>query len=230
MTLEGADRIVAAAKEAIAMFDRFTLFLSGGSTPKPLYQLLAGEDYADQIQWSKVEVFFCDERCVPADHKDSNYRMIAEALLTKVPLPRDNIYRMKGELEPNDAAKEYGLMLKEKFADSGPDYLLLGMGEDGHTASLFPGTAVLEEKKHRCMAQFVENSTTGESWRITLTAPFINTARDILVMTAGVNKAPALQQVLEGVRNPRKYPLQLIEPAQGHMTYLIDVKAAGMEE
>lgn len=227
---EGAQRIVDAAREAIDLFDSFTLFLSGGSTPKPMYELLASDDYADQIAWQKVQMFIVDERCVPQDHADSNYRMIAEALLTKVPLPRDNIYRMKGEIDPNEAAKEYGLMLKEKFNEFGPDMIILGMGADGHTASLFPNSTAVDEIKHRCVAHYVENSTTGQSWRITLTAPFINTAKQIVVVAAGANKAAALQQVLEGDRNPKKYPLQLIEPLNGQMTYLIDVQAAGMDE
>lgn len=230
IAIEGADRIVKAAQEAIELYDHFSLFLSGGSTPKPLYQLLATEDFSDQMHWPKVEVFFCDERCVPQDHPDSNYRMIAEALLTKVPLPLNNIHRIKTELEPEEAAKDYGLLLKEKFDEFGPDYVLLGMGEDGHTASLFPGTPALDEIKHRCVAQLVENSTTGESWRITVTAPFINTAKDIAVLTAGANKSAALHQVLEGPRNPRKYPLQLIEPVHGRMAYLVDVHAAGMDK
>lgn len=228
IAMEAADRIVKAAKESIELFDRFSLFLSGGSTPKPLYELLASDDYADAITWPKVEVFMVDERCVPPDHNDSNYKMIAEALLTKVSLPRDNIYRMKGEIEPNEAAKAYGLMLKEKFAEYGPDFMLLGMGSDGHTASLFPHSEAVKETHHRCVAHYVENSTTGKSWRVTLTAPFINSARDILVLTAGANKSKALQEVLEGPEDPDRLPLQLIKPVHGRMTYLVDIAAAGM--
>jgi len=230
MIAEAADRIIQAASESVDLFDRFSLFLSGGSTPKPLYELLASEDFSDVIPWNKVEVFFADERCVPPDHPDSNFRMIAETLLTKVPLPRDNIYRMKGEIDPNAAAREYGVMLKEKFSETGPDFMLLGMGSDGHTASLFPHSEALGEKKHRCVAQFVENSTTGKSWRITLTAPFINSARDVLVLVAGEEKAKPLQQVLEGPPDPDRLPLQLIQPENGRMAYLIDVAAAGMNE
>src|SRR5205085_1753455 len=119
-------------------FDEFSLVLSGGSTPKALYELLASEDYRDQINWAKVKIFFGDERCVPPDDEQSNYRMARLALLSEVPIPGDNIYRIRGEIEPEPAAMEYGKLLKEQFADGGPDLVLLGMGDDGHTASLFP--------------------------------------------------------------------------------------------
>lgn len=230
IAMEAADRIVNCARESVELFDRFTLFLSGGSTPKPLYELLATDDFADAMPWAKTQVFLVDERCVPPDHAESNYGMISENLLSKVPLPRDNIYRMKGEIEPEAAAKEYGKMLQEHFAEYGPDFILLGMGSDGHTASLFPHSEALDEPKHRCVAHYVENSTTGKSWRITLTPPFINTARDVLVLVAGENKAKVLQEVLEGPRDPKRLPMQLIGPEHGRMTYLIDVLAAGMAD
>src|SRR5690349_13219010 len=138
--------------------------------------------------------------------------MARETLLSKVPLPGDNIYRMRGEIEPEEAAKEYGLMLKEKFGDGGIDLMLLGLGEDGHTASLFPHTPALHKTKHRCVAQLVEHSTTGRSWRLTLTPPFINQSRQILVLVSGENKSRAMQEVLEGPRDPDRLPMQLIEP------------------
>ena len=245
IAVEAAERIARAAEEAIALSDRFTLGLAGGSTPKALYEVLA-EGYRDAIDWARVEVFFGDERCVPPDHEQSNYRMAHASLLSKVPIPGDNIYRMRGEIEPEAAAKEYGLMLKEKFPstssgqahsmgsgqviDAGLDLLLLGMGEDGHTASLFPGTAAVGEMHHRCVANFAENSTTGRSWRITLTAPFINRSREVLILVAGAGKAKVLAEVLEGPRVPERLPIQLVEPASGKLSWLIDVAAAGMQE
>jgi 6-phosphogluconolactonase len=225
-----ADRIVALADAAIKSGRRFSIALSGGSTPKKLYELLASEPYRHRIDWTGVEVFFGDERCVPADHPDSNYRMARDALLSKVPIPGDNVYRMRGEINPEEAAKEYGLMLKEKFGDGGMDLILLGMGDDGHTASLFPGTAAVTETHHRVVANYAEHSTTGKSWRLTLTAPFINQARDILVLVAGSGKAKRLAEVLEGPRDPARLPIQLIEPIQGKILWLIDAAAAGMEE
>jgi len=234
---EAAERIVRAAEEAIALAGRFRIALSGGSTPKLLFELLASDAYRDRIDWTNVEVFFADERCVPPDHVESNDRLARETLLSKVKIPGDNIYRMRGEVEPpNEAAKEYGQMLKEKFGGpsieegDGLDMILLGMGEDGHTASLFPGTAAVNETKHRCVANYVEHSTTGKSWRLTLTAPFINRSRDVLILVAGASKAKTLDAVLVGPRDPQRLPIQLIQPTNGKLAWLIDAGAAGMAE
>ena len=177
------------------------------------------------FDWSKVHIFFGDERCVPPDHADSNFRMAHEALLSKVPIPPENIHRMRGEIEPNASAKEYGQMLKDQFGDGGLDLVLLGMGDDGHTASLFPHTEALKETKHRCVAHFVEHSTTGKSWRITLTAPFINRAAEVLILIAGASKAARLQEVWHGPKDPDRLPIQLIQPL-GKLLWIID-KAAG---
>ncbi len=228
---EAAERVAAAAERAIAASGRFSIALSGGSTPKALYGLLAAEPYRSRIDWSKVHVLFGDERAVPPDHKDSNYRMAAEALLTKVPIPGDNVYRMKGELAEriDEAAKEYGLMLKEEFP-LGLDVILLGMGGDGHTASIFPHTKAVAEKEHRVIGYFAENSSTGKSWRITMTAPFINEAREILVLLAGADKAKRLAEVLEGPEEPERLPMQLIKPLHGKLNWIIDVAAAAMDE
>ncbi len=224
---DAAERIVAAFREAIDSFDEFSLVLSGGSTPKALYELLATDPYREQIDWTKVRIFFGDERCVPPDHADSNYRMARISLLSEVPIPGDNVYRMRGEIDPNEAAIEYGKLLKAKFGDAGPDLVLLGMGEDGHTASLFPGTEALKETHHRCVSNFVPKLN---AWRITLTAPFINRARQVIILTAGANKAQRLSEVLEGPKDPNRLPIQLIDPAPGKLTWLVDVAAAGMAE
>src|SRR4051812_36860761 len=223
---DAARRIAEAAEASIKLRDRFSLALSGGSTPKLLHQVLAAK-YRDAIDWLKVEIFFGDERCVPPDHPESNYRMVAETLLSKVPIPGANVYRMRGEADPNEAAKEYGLMLKEKFGDGGLDLIYLGMGGDGHTASLFPNTAALHETKHRCVANHVPQLNT---WRITLTAPFINRAQQVIVMVTGADKAKRLSEVLEGPRDPERLPIQLIQPASEKISWLIDVGAAAMNE
>jgi len=221
-----ADLIVEAARDAIDARGAFTLGLSGGSTPRTLYRLLAGDEYRNRIDWPHVEIFFGDERCVPPDHSDSNYRMANEELLSKVPLDPAHIHRMRGEIDPQEAAKEYGLMLKRRFGDDGGlDLLLLGMGDDGHTASLFPGTPALSETKHRCVANFVPKFNT---WRITLTVPFINRAGEILVLASGASKANVVQQVLEGEDKPGQYPIQLISPASGKLIWLLDLATAGM--
>jgi 6-phosphogluconolactonase len=222
---EAAECVIAAANRAADEGRTFSIALSGGSTPKALFELLATEPYRSRVDWAKVEVFFGDERTVPPDHKDSNYRMAREALLSKVPIPGDNVYRMAGERDPNAAAREYGQMLKEKFGDGGIDLVLLGMGDDGHTASLFPETEALDETKHRCVANFVPKLNT---WRLTLTAPFINRSAQVIVLVSGASKAQRLQEVLEGPPDPRRLPVQLIKPASGRLTWLVDAAAAGM--
>ncbi len=226
---EAAERIVFLSEEAIESRGRFSIALSGGSTPKALYTLLASPEFVTRLDWPAIDLFFGDERCVPQDHKDSNYRMAHETLISKVPVPLDNVYRMRGEIDPNEAAKEYGLMLKERFGDGGMDLVLLGMGDDGHTLSLFPGTKAVTETEHRVVANYAENSTTGKSWRITLTAPFVNRSRNVIVMLAGANKADRVKEVLEGPRDPERLPIQLIQPV-GKMTWLLDAGAAGMHE
>ncbi len=234
---EAAERIARMAVESIALDGQFSIALSGGSTPKTLYEVLASEPYRSRIDWTKVEVFFGDERCVPPDHPESNYRMAREALLSKVPIPGDNIYRMRGEIDPEEAAVEYGQMLKEKFPSTGSgqawegglNLVLLGMGDDGHTASLFPGTKAVSETNHRVVANYAEHSTTGKSWRITMTAPFINRSRNVLILVVGAGKAQRLRDVLEGTRDPQRFPIQLIAPDSGRLTWLLDASAAEME-
>ena len=223
-----AEMIVDAARAAIDERGAFSLVLSGGSTPKLLHQLLADPagPFRDRIDWSKVEIYFGDERAVPPDHADSNYKMAQETLLSRVPIQPQNVHRMRGEIEPEAAAIEYGKMLKARFGDGGPDVTLLGMGDDGHTASLFPHTPAVDETHHRTVAQFVEKSTTGPSWRITMTAPFINRSRLVAAMVTGAGKASRLKEVLHGPRDPRRLPIQLIAPAPGRMIWLVD-RAAG---
>jgi len=222
---EAAERVTRAAADAVAAAGRFSIALAGGSTPKALYELLATDAYRNRIDWANVEVYFGDERTVPPDHPDSNYRMAREALLAKVPVPESNVHRMRGEIDPEQAAKEYGQLLKDRFGDSGPDMVLLGMGDDGHTASLFPGTPALHEPKHRCVANPVPKLNTT---RLTMTAPFINRAADVILLVTGASKAARLAEVLEGPRDPDRLPVQLIQPTTGRLAWLVDVAATGM--
>ena len=220
-----ADRIVAAAAAKLADNQHtFSIALSGGGTPKRLFELLATDAYRSRLNWCKVEVYWGDERCVPPDHPDSNYRMAHEAMLSHLPIPECNIHRMRGELDPHQAAVEYGQLLKGKFQDGGCDLVLLGMGPDGHTASLFPGTAALDEIKHRCVANHVPQLDT---WRLTMTYPFLNRSAAVLVLVEGEKKADRLRQVLEGPPDPHQLPIQGIRP-DGVLTWLIDAAAAGM--
>jgi 6-phosphogluconolactonase len=220
---EAARRIIVAAEARLADNQHFfSLFLSGGNTPRSLYELLAAEPYRSQLNWSKVEIYFGDERCVPPDHPDSNYLMAHTTMLSKLPIPEPNIHRMRGELSPEAAAIEYGQLLQSKFHDAGPDMVLLGMGPDGHTASLFPGTAALKEPHHRCVANFVPKLN---SWRVTLTYPFLNKFKSVLILIDGSDKAEILKEVLEGPRDPDCLPIQGIEPS-GQLTWLLDTTAA----
>lgn len=225
LAVEAAERFTQMAEQSIQQHGRFTVALSGGHTPEKMFQLLAQEPYRSRVQWEKVEILFSDERCVSPDSSDSNFRMANESLIKKVPVPGDNIYRMRGEIDPNEAAIEYGQMLKEKFGDGGLDLILLGMGPDGHTASLFPGTQALSETKHRCVANFVPKFN---AWRITLTAPFINRGATVMFLVTGKDKAGPVSQVLEGAGAPERLPSQLIRPEPGNLVWLLDAEAAGM--
>ena len=224
---EAADRIVEQSREAIAFQSHFSIALSGGSTPKVLFSLLAGDEYRSRIDWTKVHIYFGDERCVPPDSPDSNYRMARETLLDHAPIPPANVHRIRGEIDPEAAAKEYGQLLEKNFGDGGLDLTLLGMGPDGHTASLFPGTAALHETEHRCVANWVEKMNT---WRITMSAPFLNRSRQVMILVSGASKARRLHEVLEGPRDPDRLPIQMINPESGKLTWIVDVEAAGMQE
>jgi 6-phosphogluconolactonase len=226
LAVEAAQRLVEIAHDAIRLSGTFTLTLSGGSTPKALYELLAGDFYRKQVEWEHVEIFFGDERSVPPVDPQSNYHTAWEAMLSKLPIPPENIHRMRGEIDPNEAAIEYGRMLKERFGeDGGPDLVLLGMGDDGHTASLFPDTEALKESRHRCVANFVPKLNT---WRITMTVPFLKRARVVMMLVAGKSKAAVVQEGFES--GAVKYPVQMIDPINGKIFWLLDVDAAGMAE
>ncbi len=237
MVEEAARRIVATAAKCERDGDLFSLFLSGGSTPKALYELLAEDAWKSQIDWRNVELYFGDERCVPPDSLDSNYRMANEAMISRVPIPVGQVYRMKGEGDPEEAAKSYGQMLKEHFGDEGPDIMLLGMGGDGHTASLFPGTPAVSETQHRVVANRIPDDYSliaipkGTHWRITTTFPFINRSREILILCAGKDKAARVAEVLGGPSDPARLPIQQVDPspAGGTVTWLLDSGAAGMD-
>jgi 6-phosphogluconolactonase len=231
---EGAARFAALAKAAIAQNGRFTVALSGGTTPRDLFQILAALPYHDSLDWSKVYIFFGDERTVPPGDPDSNFRMADETLLSQVPIPPENIFRMRGEAPPAEAAAEYARQLRDFFhlsqaGGASPEsyprlvLVLLGMGPDGHTASLFPGTAALQERSKPVTHNFVPKLNTN---RLTLTAPAINRAANIIFLVAGDSKAPALKEVLEGEYQPQVYPSQLIRPSQGQLIFLVDQAAA----
>jgi len=222
-----AQIIVAAAQSAADDGRRFSIALSGGSTPKCLYELLSNDPWYDRFDWSRWDVYFGDERCVPPTHADSNYRMARQTLLDHVPITAEHVFRIKTELDPQQAADNYDQLLRQHFADTSPDVVLLGMGEDGHTASLFPHTQALKETARCAVANFVPQL---DQWRITVSAEFINRARLVLILVSGQNKAQRVAQVLEGAENPDELPIQLIQPLDGQLLWLMDADAAGMND
>jgi 6-phosphogluconolactonase len=227
LAVAAAERIIEMSDDAKGRHESFSIALSGGNTPKTLFELLATDEYSERIDWNHWEIYWGDERCVPPNDPESNFGMAARALLDHVPIPPQNIHRMKGELDPQKAAIEYGQLLKEKFGDGGMNLILLGMGDDGHTASLFPHTEALKETKHRCVANFVPKMNV---WRITMSAPFINRAQEVIEMVAGASKAARLEEVLHGPPKPDDFPVQMIDPVDGQMIWLLDAAAAGMLE
>jgi 6-phosphogluconolactonase len=226
-----ADFIADQASLAIAERGRFTLALSGGNTPKPVYARLATPEYRDRLDWSKVLIFFGDERCVPPDAPQSNYLMVRTTLLDQVPLPPENIYRIRGEDPPQKAAADYTDALQNTFGgdqvagppSAGFDLILLGMGDNGHTASLFPGLPAVTETLRWVMALYVE---VAGMWRVTLTPVVINAARQVAFLVSGAHKADMLQRVLEGPYQPVVLPSQIIKPASGDLQWLVDEPAA----
>jgi 6-phosphogluconolactonase len=225
---EAAARDFAArAEEAIDALGRFAVVLAGGSTPKATHEALA-RDYSGRLDWGRVHVFFGDERTVPPDHEDSNYRMAHEALLSRVPV--GSVHRMRGELPPAEAAAAYEEELREFFGPDGVpafDLILLGLGEDGHTASLFPETSALDVTDRWVVANPVLKL---EATRLTLTIPVINAARAVAFLVAGEGKAKALKEILEGDADPREYPAKFIRPEGGDLTWMVDRAAAGSLE
>ena len=215
---------------AVAARGKARIALSGGSTPKTTFALLGNpaEPYRAQIPWDKLELYWVDERCVPPDQPDSNFRMTREALLDKVPLPPAQIFRIQGELDPEEAASRYEFDIRRSFRLEGGelpvfDLVVLGLGPDGHTASLFPHTEGLHEIMRIAIANHVVQK---ETWRVTLTWSVINRARDVVFLIAGADKGEALHQVLLGPYDPATYPAQLIQPASGRLLMFLD-SAAG---
>jgi 6-phosphogluconolactonase len=219
------------ARESIAQRGVFTLALSGGSTPKKLYGLLANNPEFRDFPWNETQLFFGDERHVPPDHQDSNYLMTKNTLLTSGHVPESHLHRVRAELpEASDTAAQYEAELRAFFSEDKClqgfprfDAVLLGMGPDGHTASLFPGSKGLEETKRWVIANWVEKFKTD---RITFTFPVLNAARNVLLLVAGADKTDMLHEVLVSKRTQAAYPVQRIVPVDGAKIWLLDEAAA----
>jgi 6-phosphogluconolactonase len=220
-----ADLLVMQANLAVAARGRFSVALSGGATPRRTYELLAAPSFKDQAPWDRVHVFWGDERCVPLNDPRSNARMAQDAWLDHVPIPRDQIHPMSCAGDPAAGARQYEAQVRKFFAGRPPrlDLVLLGLGDDGHTASLFPGTPALEEREGWAAAVYLGKQNLD---RVTLTAPLINQAAMVVFLVAGKSKAGVLQEVLHGPRDPGRLPAQLIQPQTGELLWLVDLAAA----
>jgi 6-phosphogluconolactonase len=226
---KAAAQFIELANAAIPLAGKFSVALSGGSTPKAMYSLLASPDYKDRVDWQRAHFFWGDERCVAPDHAESNFRMVREALLGKIPVPEKNIHRLAGEKEPDQAAADYEGELRHFFA-LGPgqlprfDLILLGLGEEGHTASLFPGSTALAEQKHLVATTYVEKL---KAYRLTLTLPVINNAAQVSFLIAGASKSAIVKNLLGANAQSLDYPAGRVQPLNGQLTWFITRDAAG---
>jgi 6-phosphogluconolactonase len=222
-----AEAFVQLATKLVAEKGRFTVALAGGNTPRAIYQLLA-TDYREHISWPQVHLFWGDERYVPMNDPNSNYRMVLESLLDHIPIAAENVHRMPAEfIQPGEAAQRHEQTLRDFFGVSLPrfDLILLGLGKDAHCASLFPESPALQERARLVVAA---ESPQPPKTRLTLTFPVINHAAHIYFFVAGEDKAPALQATLQGRRDWQKFPAQAVQPVNGQVIWWVDEKAASL--
>ncbi|MEA2688177.1 MAG: 6-phosphogluconolactonase [Candidatus Eremiobacteraeota bacterium] len=219
-----ADHIVTVLSAALVERDFVHIALAGGSTPRAVNGLLVALPRRSKVDWSRVVFWFGDERCVPPDNKDSNYRMNRETLLDPLNVARGQVHRMRGEDDPTAAAADYDIVLRREVGERPRlDLVLLGMGPDGHTASLFPGTVAGMDNDKHCIAHYVPQL---DKWRMTLTPRAINAARNVAITAGGAEKADALRGVLEGPRQTDVYPAQVVSPHEGELYWFVDEAAA----
>jgi 6-phosphogluconolactonase len=230
MAMASARHFATKVEQAVAARGVARVAISGGSTPQAAFKLLAdpSQPFVATVPWDKLFLYWVDERCVPPDHPDSNYGVARELLLSKVPIPEANVFRMEGELNPEEAANRYESYLRNSMKLEGAespafDLLSLGMGDDGHTASLFPHTQAIDEIGRLCVANRVPQKDT---WRLTLTWPVINQAKEVAFEIGGATKTNVLAEVLTGPRDVERLPSQLIRPSNGKLLFLLDEAAA----
>jgi len=229
LTLAVAEAFVRAAEQAVAARGRFLVALAGGGTPQALHELLARPPYRDRLPWAHMSIFWGDERCVPPDHAESNYHQAQRALLDKVPVPVETVHRVRGEWQPGAAAEDYVEQLRE-VAEPGRtwprfDWIFLGLGGDGHTASLFPGSPLPTPQDAAAIA--VTGDYQGRpAQRVTLTPKVFNSARAVAFLVTGQNKAGTVAATLTGQRDPLRWPAQRIDPDSGILTWWLDADAA----
>lgn len=219
-----AERMVNCIVQAIQKNGVCNIALSGGNTPGGVFSLLASDSNRDQVDWDRLHVFWGDERMVPPEHNDSNFRMARETLLDHIKIPDENVHRMRGEIAPEAAAIEYAELLHNHFKGSFPcfDVILLGLGEDGHTASLFPETDAVGECEKHAVAVFVPKLN---SWRVTLTFPVINAAREVLFLVSGKSKSDMIQRIMSIKQPDKKIPATMVNPQNGELHWMLDSEA-----
>lgn len=221
-----ADLFIDAGQTALADRGVFRVALSGGNTPRRAYELLAQEPRSLALPWKDVFIYFGDERCVPPEDEQSNYRMASKAFLDKVPIPHANVHRIRGEADPGMAANNYASIIRTDLQDPPHfDLVLLGLGPDGHTASLFPGSPPDLHDSVLVRAVYAESQA---MWRVTMTPKLINLGRTVAFAVEGAEKADILAKVLEGPVDTTKYPAQIVNPSSGRLLWLVDELAAGM--
>ncbi len=223
-----AERIAFLIRETLNSQEQFNMALSGGSTPRKLYEVLANPPYRFELPWAKVHLFWGDERCVPPEHADSNYRMAYEALIKKIDIPKTNIHRMPAEAkDPRQGAMAYEQTLAKHFKTSNTppslDLILLGLGNDGHTASLFPETPALKETKQWVVANPIPQLKTT---RLTLTLPVINQGKHLIFLVSGRDKAKTIKEIFQKTDKPERLPAQMVHPTSGELTWMLDEDAS----
>jgi 6-phosphogluconolactonase len=218
------EHVVNSIGQAIEERGLCNIALAGGNTPREIYSMMAGSAYRDRVDWNRLHLFWGDERMVPPEHQDSNFRMVQETLLDHVKIPAGNVHRIRGEITPEQAAREYAELLHSHFKADLPrfDLILLGIGEDGHTASLFPGTDAVEECVKHVTAVFVPRLDT---WRVTLTFPVLNAAREILFLAAGRSKADIVQRIISIKQPAKEFPASMVNPENGTLHWMLDSEA-----
>jgi len=218
------ERIADCMEQSIQKNGLCNMALSGGKTPGGIFSLLASNPYRDRLDWSRLHIFWGDERMVPPEHQDSNFRLVRETLLDHIKMPDENVHRMRGEIAPEEAAAEYAELLHDHFKDSPPcfDLMLLGLGEDGHTASLFPETDAVEECEKHAVAVFVPKL---DAWRVTLTLPVLNAARKILFLVSGKSKSKMVQRIMSNKQPAKEIPATMVNPQNGEIHWMMDSEA-----
>ena len=218
------ERVINEIGQAIREKGFCSIALAGGNTPREVYSMLADDSYRDRVDWNRLHLFWGDERMVPPEHEDSNFRMVQETFLKHINIPDGNVHRIRGEIAPEQAAREYAELLHSHFKEGLPcfDLILLGLGEDGHTASLFPETDAVEECEKHAVAVFVPKLS---AWRVTLTLPVLNAAREILFLVSGRSKADIVQRIISIKQPAKEFPASMVNPKYGTLHWMLDSEA-----